>query len=106
MIVLFGYLLFKFFFFLMLVCVFYGISIVGVIIGYIVLVVDLFFFGCWGELIGYMSLCILIGMVIGFIVGGFLVEVNEYVFLFIVCFILGIVSLLFSIFVLELFVIV
>lgn len=105
-IVLFGYLLFKFFILLMVVWGFYGISFVGVIMGYIILVVDLFFFGCWGELISYMSLCILIGGVIGFAVGGFLVAVNGYVFLFIVCFILGSVSLLFSIFVWELYLIV
>ena len=96
-----GYLLFKSFLFLMLVRAFHGISIAGVTIGYTALVADLSPPGRRGELIGYMSLCTPIGMAIGPTVGGFLVEANEYVPLFIVCSTLGIASLLCSILVSE-----
>ncbi len=89
-----GYLLLKSFPLLMLVRAFHGISIAGISTGYNALVADLSPPGRRGELIGYMSLCIPIGMAIGPAIGGFLLPVTGYVPLFIVCSTLGSLSLL------------
>jgi MFS family permease len=61
---------------------FHGISIAGFTTGYMALVVDISPAKQRGELIGYMSLCIPIGMTIGPALGGFLVDYGySYLFL-------------------------
>ncbi len=61
---------------------FHGISIAGFTTGYMALVVDISPAKQRGELIGYMSLCIPIGMTIGPALGGFLVDYGyNYLFL-------------------------
>lgn len=70
---------------LMLVRAVHGISIAAFTTGYSALVVDLSPPKQKGELIGYMSLAIPIGMAIGPMLGGFLQEYASYSLLFLVC---------------------
>ena len=69
---------------LMLTRAFHGISIAAFTTGYSALVVDLSPPKQKGELIGYMSLAIPIGMAIGPMLGGFLQEYASYQILFLV----------------------
>ena len=69
---------------LMLVRAFHGISIAAFTTGYSALVVDLSPPKQKGELIGYMSLAIPIGMAIGPMLGGILQEYASYQILFLV----------------------
>ncbi len=74
---------------LMAIRAFHGISIAAFTTGYSALVVDLSPPKQKGELIGYMSLAIPIGMAIGPIFGGFLQEYTSYQVLFAVSALFG-----------------
>jgi MFS family permease len=77
-----GYLFARSIALLALLRAFHGISIAGFTTGYMALVVDISPPKQRGELIGYMSLCIPIGMTIGPALGGFLAEYGyHYLFL-------------------------
>jgi MFS family permease len=80
-----GYLVFNSIPELILVRAFHGISIAAFTTGYSALVVDLSPPKQKGELIGYMSLAIPMGMAIGPMFGGFLQESVSYQVLFLVC---------------------
>lgn len=77
-----GYLWFNSLSELMLIRAFHGISLAAFTTGYSALVVDLSPKQQRGELIGYMSLAVPIGMAIGPAVGGFLQEYTNYGILF------------------------
>lgn len=77
---------------LMVIRAFHGISIAAFTTGYSALVVDLSPPKQRGELIGYMSLAVPIGMAIGPAVGGFLQEYTSYQVLFTVSSSCGILS--------------
>lgn len=79
-----GYLIFNSIPELMVIRAFHGISIAAFTTGYSALVVDLSPPKQRGELIGYMSLAVPIGMAIGPALGGFLQEYANYHILFIV----------------------
>ncbi|MGL5871286.1 MAG: MFS transporter [Xenococcaceae cyanobacterium] len=77
-----GYLFVDSILLLALMRAFHGISIAGFTTGYMALVVDISPAKQRGELIGYMSLCIPIGMTIGPALGGFLADYGyNYLFL-------------------------
>ena len=97
-----GYLLFTSIPELMVVRAFHGISIAAFTTGYSALVVDLSPPKQRGELIGYMSLAIPVGMAIGPIIGGVLQEYENYSFLFLVCFACGLMAFVFASFIREL----
>jgi MFS family permease len=67
---------------LMAIRAFHGVSIAAFTTGYSALVVDLSPVKQRGELIGYMSLAVPIGMAVGPAVGGFLQEYTSYKVLF------------------------
>ncbi len=77
----FGYLFVKSVFILALLRAFHGISIAGFTTGYLALVVDISPAKHRGELIGYMSLSIPIGMTVGPALGGYLAD-SGYSYLF------------------------
>ena len=77
---------------LMIIRAFHGISIAAFTTGYSALVVDLSPPKQKGELIGYMSLAIPVGMAIGPTIGGFTVEYASYSFLFLICIACGITA--------------
>ncbi|NCO74071.1 MAG: MFS transporter [Cyanobacteria bacterium] len=79
---------------LMVIRAFHGISIAAFTTGYSALVVDLSPPKQRGELIGYMSLAVPIGMAIGPAVGGFLQEYTSYQILFTVSASCGILALI------------
>lgn len=70
---------------LMAIRAFHGISIAAFTTGYSALVVDISPPKQKGELIGYMSLVIPLGMAVGPAVGGFLQEYSSYQTLFLFC---------------------
>ncbi|WP_069790579.1 MFS transporter [Cyanobacterium sp. IPPAS B-1200] len=78
---------------LMAIRAFHGISIAAFTTGYSALVVDISPPKQKGELIGYMSLVIPLGMAVGPAVGGFLQEYSTYQVLFSFCAICGFLSL-------------
>jgi MFS family permease len=75
---------------------FHGISIAAFTTGYSTLVIDLSPPKNKGEVIGYMSLAVPIGMAIGPALGGFIQTSTSYASLFIVSACCGLLSLLFS----------
>ena len=79
---------------LMAIRAFHGISIAAFTTGYSALVVDLSPPKQKGELIGYMSLAVPIGMAIGPAFGGFLAESADYQVLFACCTIFGFFSVI------------
>lgn len=89
-----GYLLVKSIPLLMVLRAFHGISIAAFTTGYSALVVDISPVKQRGELIGYMSLAIPIGMAIGPAFGGYLQEEFGYTVLFLVSAISGLSALL------------
>jgi MFS family permease len=89
-----GYLLFPSIPILAFVRAFHGISIAAFTTGYSALVVDLSPFKQRGELIGYMSLAIPIGMTIGPALGSYLQESAGYPTLFIFSFSTGLLAFL------------
>ncbi len=89
-----GYLLLDSITELMAIRAFHGISIAAFTTGYSALVVDLSPPKQKGELIGYMSLAVPIGMAVGPAVGGFLQEYTSYQFLFTISASCGILALI------------
>ena len=81
---------------LMMIRAFHGISIAAFTTGYSALVVDLSPPKQKGELIGYMSLAIPIGMAIGPIVGGFVQEYGNYQILFAISASCGLTAIIFA----------
>ena len=79
---------------LMAIRAFHGISIAAFTTGYSALVVDLSPPKQKGELIGYMSLAVPIGMAIGPAFGGFLTQSANYQILFACCTIFGLLSVI------------
>lgn len=79
---------------LMAIRAFHGISIAAFTTGYSALVVDLSPPKQKGELIGYMSMVVPLGMAIGPAMGGFLQEYTNYQVLFAVCAGCGLISLI------------
>ncbi|MBE9222136.1 MFS transporter [Cyanobacterium stanieri LEGE 03274] len=79
---------------LMAIRAFHGISIAAFTTGYSALVVDISPPKQKGELIGYMSLVIPLGMAVGPALGGFLQEYSTYPILFSFCAGCGLLSLL------------
>ncbi len=73
---------------------FHGISVAGLTTGYSALVVDLSPPEKRGEIIGYMSLGVPLGMALGPALGGYLAEIFGYGFLFLLCGLLGILAFL------------
>jgi MFS family permease len=89
-----GYLFFDSIPELMVIRAFHGVSIAAFTTGYSALVVDLSPPKQRGELIGYMSLAVPIGMAFGPAVGGFLQEATSYQVLFSVSAFCGILALI------------
>lgn len=89
-----GYFLFDSFSELMVIRAFHGVSIAAFTTGYSALVVDLSPPKQKGELIGYMSLSVPIGMAIGPALGGFLEVYTSYQVLFFVSASCGLMALL------------
>lgn len=89
-----GYLLFNSIVQLMVIRAFHGVSIAAFTTGYSALVVDLSPPKQRGELIGYMSLAVPLGMAFGPAVGGFLQEATNYQVLFAVSVLWGILALI------------
>jgi MFS family permease len=89
-----GYLLFDSLHHLMVIRAFHGISIAAFTTGYNALVVDLSPPKQKGELIGYMSLTVPIGMAVGPALGGFLQAYTGYKILFSVSASCGLLALL------------
>ena len=87
---------------LMLIRAFHGISIAAFTTGYSALVVDLSPPKQKGELIGYMSLAIPVGMAVGPIIGGFLEEYASYQIIFLVCTSCGLTAFIFASYIREL----
>lgn len=87
-----GYLLFDSIPQLMVIRAFHGVSIAAFTTGYSALVVDLSPPKQRGELIGYMSLAVPVGMAFGPAVGGFLQEATSYQVLFAVSAFCGILA--------------
>ena len=81
---------------LMVIRAYHGISIAAFTTGYSALVVDLSPPKQKGELIGYMSLAIPIGMAIGPAVGGYLQAYTGYPILFLICVGCGLLSFTFA----------
>lgn len=79
---------------LMAVRAFHGISIAAFTTGYSALVVDLSPPKQRGEIVGYMSLAVPVGMAVGPALGGILEVSQGYVFLFLLAAGLGFISLL------------
>ncbi|PSB00768.1 MFS transporter [Merismopedia glauca] len=89
-----GYLGFKSIPLLMLIRAFHGISIAAFTTAYSTLIVELSPVKHRGELIGYMSLTMPVGLAIGPAIGGFLVEYRGYTPLFILSASLGAIATL------------
>ncbi|WP_017293748.1 MFS transporter [Geminocystis herdmanii] len=89
-----GYLFFDSIPQLMVIRAFHGVSIAAFTTGYSALVVDLSPPKQRGELIGYMSLAVPVGMAFGPAVGGFLQEATSYQVLFSVSALCGILALI------------
>jgi MFS family permease len=89
-----GYLLVKSVPLLILIRAFHGISIAAFTTAYSTLVVDLSPIKHRGELIGYMSLTMPVGLAIGPAIGGFLQEAQGYTPLFILAATLGAIATL------------
>ena len=81
---------------LMAIRAFHGISVAAFTTGYSALVVDLAPIKQRGELIGYMSLAVPIGMALGPALGGYLAESAGYVPLFVTTGGLGLMACLFA----------
>ncbi len=79
---------------LMAIRAFHGISIAAFTTGYSSLVVDLSPIKQRGELIGYMSLCMPVGMAIGPALGSFIQDSFGYTFLFLVSAFCGLLAFL------------
>lgn len=90
----FGYLLIKTVEGLILIRAFHGISIAAFTIGYSALIVDLSPPERRGELVGYMSLALPIGMTLAPAIGSLLQENIDYWAVFIFCNITGLISFL------------
>jgi len=89
-----GYLFFDSIAELMVIRAFHGVSIAAFTTGYSALVVDLSPPKQRGELIGYMSLAVPIGMAFGPAVGGFLQEATSYEVLFSISAFSGVLALI------------